>query len=325
MKFISLLVTISFVLISLSSVQADQTSLYYLDHPLVGKVYSANDQQWVSEKQLSEEIKRKQFILIGETHTNPEHHAGQARLLEQWLTNSKPTASVFEMLSYQHQFDFQQQALSVDDLMTKLDEIDSRWKWPLYQPLLQMHVEHQLPIIGGNLTKQQLSQYSSKRLSDSDDCKVERDGLAIDICTLLNEQQQKTIEQLIFDAHCGYLPMEHTPTLKQAQLAKDASFSIAMAKNAGEYQLALIAGSVHVRKDIGVPVHLQELIPAVHDALLSIAFFNVQPEKTQIGDYFPQTEVSQQYDYVIFTPSERNQDPCEEFAEQLKNMKKSKH
>jgi len=83
------------------------------------------------------------------------------------------------------------------------------------------------------------------------------------------------------------------------------------------HKVALIAGAVHVRKDIGVPVHLQRL----GKQFVSIAFLNVDPDKLEVEDYIDQAELNQQFDYIYFTPSERNQDPCVEFAEQLKKMK----
>lgn len=112
--------------------------------------------------------------------------------------------------------------------------------------------------------------------------------------------------------------------MMQVQLAKDASFALTMANLKDQYQIALIAGAVHVRKDIGVPVHLQKLGFPLHETVASVAFLNVDPNKLQISDYFSDANITHQYDYVIFTPSERNQDPCEEFADQLKKMKHSK-
>jgi len=177
---------------------------------------------------------------------------------------------------------------------------------------LQLQIEYKLPMLGGNLTRKQLGKYSS-----GETCEVMRGDRVINVCLVLDELRQQVIKQLIYDAHCGYLPMEKTQSMMHVQLAKDASFSITIAEIADTHQVVLIAGAIHVRKDIGVPVHLHAL---GYRSSVSIAFINVQKDKVEIDQYFEENDPSSQYDYVIFTPSDRNQDPCEEFAEQLKNM-----
>jgi len=104
----------------------------------------------------------------------------------------------------------------------------------------------------------------------------------------------------------------------RVQMAKDASFALSMANIGESHKVVLIAGAVHVRKDIGVPVHLQRL----GKESVSIAFMAVDPEKLTVKEYSESLALSEQFDYVYFMPSERNQDPCVEFAEQLKKMKK---
>ena len=83
-----------------SQVQADWQSLYYRDHPLVGKIYSSADEAWISRQQMDVELKKSQYILLGEIHTNLDHHIGQADIIHSWISAEKETALVFEMLAY---------------------------------------------------------------------------------------------------------------------------------------------------------------------------------------------------------------------------------
>ncbi len=292
---------------------AEWQSLYYRDHPFVGKVFSTQDETWISTQQLDTNIQHEQFILLGETHTNPDHHIGQANIIEKWLSSKQPAALAFEMLAY----DDWKQALhpeySLEDLHQKLEEVTSRWDWEMYKPILDVQIKHQLPMIGANLTREQLDEYSSNQ-----ECHVVRQGTSLEFCDALTQDQQTSIKQLIFDAHCGYLPLEHTASLMRTQLAKDASFALSVANIGKTHKVALIAGAVHIRKDIGVPVHLHRL----GKKSVSIAFVNVDPDKLKVEDYVSHADLNQQFDYIYFTPSERNQDPCVEFAEQLKKMKK---
>ena len=300
------------------SVYANQAPLYYLDHPLVGKVFSASDRRWVTESHLIGMLQDKQFILLGESHTNPVHHAGQARLIERWLKAEKPTALVLEMLAYGDESPANNSELTLEALTTSLEEVARGWQWHLYAPLLALHLKHQLPLHGGNLVSAQKHDFSSGQ-----SCQLSRQDMTIDVCDLFASSQQKYLQQLIFAAHCDYLPMAQTPPLMRIQIAKDASLAMTMAEMGDSHQVALIAGAIHVRKDIGVPVHLHKLGYSPETSVASVAFVNVQPEKLQVDDYFDEVGVADQYDYVIFTASERNQDPCIEFSEQLRKMKKT--
>ena len=313
-RLLLLFMTVACCVASLA--HADWQSLYYRDHPFVGKVFSINDKAWISPQQLDENIQHEQFILLGETHTNPDHHIGQAKIIEKWLSIDQPSALVFEMVAYDDWSKLQTEyssKQSLESLHKKLEEISGQWDWELYKPILEVQIEHQLPIVGANLTRAQLNEYSS-----DEKCRVSRQGVVLEFCDSLADDMQAAIKQLIFDAHCGYLPLEHTKPLLLTQMAKDASFALSLANMGNTYKVALIAGAVHVRKDIGVPVHLQRL----GKQSVSIAFVNVDPDKLSIEEYIDYADLTQQFDYIYFTPSERNQDPCIEFAEQLKKMKK---
>ena len=296
-----------------SLAHADWQSLYYRDHPFVGKVFSTKNKTWISAQQLDESIEHEQIILLGETHTNPDHHRGQAEIIENWLSADKPSALVFEMLAYEDWKQPLHPEYSLDELHQKLEQVSSRWDWDLYRPILDIQIKHQLPMVGANLTRVQIDEYSS-----DEKCQLTRQGTSLAFCDLLTDDQKNSIKQLIFDAHCGYLPLENSAPLLKTQMAKDASFAVSLVNLGNTHKVALIAGAVHIRKDIGVPVHLHRL----GQQSVSIAFVNVDPDKLAVEDYVDHADSNQQFDYLYFTPSERNQDPCVEFAEQLKKMKK---
>ena len=203
--------------------------------------------------------------------------------------------------------------LGLNELLAQLEEVASKWDWQQYSPILQVQIDHQLAMLGANLSDDQRSEFSK-----GESCSITRQRSSLEFCETLDENQRDSIRQLIFDAHCAYLPIEHIDPLLNTQIAKDASFALALSEIGATHKAVLIAGSAHVRKDIGVPVHLQRL----GKKSISIAFMNVAPEKFSPKDYFDQPSLDQQFDYIYFTPSERNQDPCVEFEEQLKKMKK---
>jgi uncharacterized iron-regulated protein len=197
-------------------------------------------------------------------------------------------------------------------LSKALDAEASRWDWSIYQPIIDIAIDKKMPIFAANLSREALKKYAQGTV-----CELVHANNSMQICDTINETKYTAINQLIYDAHCGYVPTEQLNPLVNIQIAKDAAFALSMVEAGEDSNAVLIAGAVHTRKDIGVPVHLQKL--GVDS--LSIVFLPVDPLKENPETYFDQ-QFGDQYDYVFFTPSERNTDPCVEFAEQLKKMNK---
>lgn len=297
---------------------AQWQSQYYRDHPLAGKIYSTGDQAWISEQALIAKLHETRLLLLGETHSNADHHSRQAHIIQAWMAGGSRPGLVLEMINYQDSEQLQSPAFTLETLMRRLEEIAGQWNWQAYVPILELKLEHNLPMLGANLSRQQLDQFSRQGK-----CEISRSQAQLNVCQALSQAQKETIRQLVFDAHCGYLPREHTESFVQTQIAKDASFALSLAKAAADDKAVLIAGSVHVRKDIGVPVHLR----ALGQAAVSMTFMNVVPARTRFEDYMPAAPAAdrqeQLFDYIYFTPSDRNLDPCVEFAEQLKKIKQA--
>ena len=303
----------------LAQADAQWQSQYYRDHPLAGKIYSTQERAWISEQTLIARLNEARLLLLGETHTNFDHHSRQAHIIQEWMAGGPGPSLVLEMINYQDSEQLQSPKFNLDTLKGKLEEIAGQWNWQVYTPILELKLAHNLPMLGANLSRQQLDQFSRQGK-----CEISRPQARLNICQALNEAQKETIRQLVFDGHCGYLPLERTEPLMQIQIAKDASFALSLAKAGADNKAVLIAGSVHVRKDIGVPVHLR----ALGRTFVSMTFMNVAPAKTRFEDYMPASPAAdshrQLFDYIYFTPSDRNLDPCVEFAEQLKKMRQVK-
>jgi hypothetical protein len=78
----------------------------------------------------------------------------------------------------------------------------------------------------------------------------------------------------------------------------------------------LITGAGHARNDRGVPYYLRLVDP---DALVvSIGFREVSAGAEAISDY----QDAANYDFVWFTPRVDDNDPCEQFKDQLKSLNK---
>ena len=290
---------------------ADWASPYYADHPLVGKIYAPAKQDWASRAEVEQALNSSDYLLLGETHSNPDHHIGQARLITEYLRVKSKAVIVFEMLEVSSWRRSGEVWDELDSLLAKVKELAPRWGWDIYQPILKVAIDRQLPIYASNLNREELAKFHK-----SAQCSHTRGGKTLEFCDTINSLQHAAVKDLIFDAHCGYVPREQLDALVNMQIARDASFALSML-NAHEIAApVLITGAVHARKDIGVPVHLR----ANGVKSLSIVFLSVDPNRKSPHEYF-EADLGLQYDYIYFTPSERNTDPCVEFAEQLKKIK----
>lgn len=288
---------------------AEWSSPYFVDHPLVGKIYSPQQEGWVTAEQVNKAIQDTQYLLIGETHTNADHHRGQATLISSLLSDQSRPRLVLEMLTIELWRGKPQTWSNINELKNTLESVAKGWDWDIYEPILDLAVTNQLPILPANLNKQQRNYFANNR-----NCSIKQNGKKIEFCDTISAAQKNAIEKLILDAHCGYLQPSQLPPLANIQIAKDASFALSLYRAGSKHKAVLIAGAVHVRKDIGVPIHLQNL----GANSISIAFVAVDPKRATPDEYISSAE---QFDYIFFTPSERNIDPCIEFEEQLKKMK----
>lgn len=307
MKYLVIALMASFVGTLPASTQWQ--SKYFHDHSLVGKIFHVQKGRWVSLDSLTEIMQEHNIVLLGETHSNPDHHNLQAQVIASLIQVGESPAIVMEMLEYdQHIGDHS----SDEALLNAAEILSPRWDWSWYQPIARVAYENQLPLLGGNLNEQILKDIRQQNL-----CEFDLAGLTMNICQSLSTTAISQIQQLIYESHCEYMPLQHTRGMAYAQIAKDIAFANKLVSNSENNLAVLIAGSVHVRKDIGVPIHLQQL----GQSALSIGFVNVHPDFQKISDYTALTPKDSAYDVLVFTPSDRDQDPCIEFAKQLEKMR----
>jgi uncharacterized iron-regulated protein len=73
-------------------------SLAGRDHPLAGRVWDVAAGAFLSEAELIAKLSAANFVLLGETHTNPDHHRLQARIVAGLRAAGGFQAVAFEML-----------------------------------------------------------------------------------------------------------------------------------------------------------------------------------------------------------------------------------
>ena len=68
------------------------------DHELVGKIWSESDQSFIGIDELVSRISGARYLLIGEKHDNPDHHAIQLNVLEFLSSEGKLSQLAMEMM-----------------------------------------------------------------------------------------------------------------------------------------------------------------------------------------------------------------------------------
>ncbi|MXY14737.1 MAG: ChaN family lipoprotein [Proteobacteria bacterium] len=283
----------------------DWQSAFYQDHALVGKIWDTRKSRWISEQQLHAAVLDSKFILLGETHDNPDHHRVQAQVLNWLAVAGQKPAVVMEMLAQEA---WQNQPAFWTDLKLLQQQAaaqDQRWPWDLYTPLLQSVVDHRLQLVAGNVKRETLH---ARIEANGQDWRQE-----LSARYSIPEHGLGKLEQEIAESHCGYVDAAHLPFMVEAQLQRDRAMTSALADS--PVPAVLVAGRGHVRNDYAVPVQLRN---ACHcDSLLSVALHPVHPDALEPEDYLQGT--SNAYDILYFTPNHTREVPCEKFSHQLQN------
>lgn len=289
----------------------------YADHPLVGRIWRPGEQAWSTAQQLRTDLSRSRFVLLGETHDNPDHHRLQAQLLEAMAAQGRHPAVAFEMLDLGQQPALGDFLRSRDrhaaDLGPAVDWAASGWPaWSMYAPIATVALDNDLEIVAANLPREQVKAVVRQGFQALGPGKVAQLGLdqplpAPDAEAMLDE---------IYLSHCKLMPKAALAGMVDAQRARNAIMALRMRESAGSGGAVLIAGAGHARSDYGVPLDLRRDAPDAD--VLSVAMVEVQPGQHQPSEYADRYAAARlPFDYVLFTPAVEREDPCERLQRQF--------
>ena len=228
-------------------------------------------------------MSQARYVILGETHDNPEHHRLQRIVLEALAARGRSAVLAMEQFDSQYQKDMDAARVRGADAEGLADagRFDRKgWNWPLYKPLVQFALEFGWPLAAANLSR------SDARAIVFD---PSRSGLPP-----ADPAVEKALARDIGESHCGHPPeAKLLHGMVEAQRARDARMASVFKRDT-----VLITGAGHARRDRGVPIYLT-------GDLVSVAFMEVQSGATSPQDYEPQS-----YDYLWFTPRAVREDPC---------------
>ena len=279
-------------------------------HPLLGRFWDVRAASWVDEATLEKALAGADFVLLGETHDNPDHHLLQARMVRAVTAAGRRPAIGFEMLESDQQ-------AKVDAAIARAPHDPgaiaqavgwARSGWPefaLYRPVFAAALDAGLPIVATNLSRQRAREVVARGVSVLDP-KVRE---MLDRQGPLPAEAVRELREEMYESHCRQLPESMLDPMVQMQRARDAQIAERLLAASAGRGGVLIAGSGHVRNDRGVAAYLAREAPG--RTVLAVAFLEVSPGRLDPADYgegFGSGPLP--FDYVGFTSRTERPDPC---------------
>jgi uncharacterized iron-regulated protein len=275
------------------------------EHPLTGKIWSLRERAFVAPAVLEAALESAPRLLLGETHDNLDQHKLEAALLEKWLKAHPEARVAFEMLD-------EDQAQKLVPRPRTAYELAARVAWQesglpdfeLYAPVFATVIDYGAQVVAAHPNREHVHSAMLGELSEQE--------RAPELDRELPAPERSALADEIRESHCGYAPADVLEPMLRAQTYKDAFMAHVIAQAAPS---ALVAGRGHVRRDRGVPFHLQK---EGKTDFLSVALLDVDDARKKAEQY----DVAA-FDFVIFTPRVSDEDPCARFKKQLEELKKS--
>ncbi|WP_418320895.1 ChaN family lipoprotein [Piscinibacter sakaiensis] len=195
------------------------------------------------------------LALLGEVHDNADGQRLRLATLQRAIARGWRPAIVMEQFDTdrQPQIDASRRERPGDAGHLIEQAGGDGWDWPLYRPLVQLALDHQLPLIAGNLPRAQ-----ARRLVREQHAAVlgAENARSLGLDQPLPPDWQAAQQREIEIGHCNALPATMLPGMVRAQAARDAVLAERLARHRANGTV-LIAGNGHVRRDIGVPLWLR--------------------------------------------------------------------
>ncbi|MBF0333080.1 MAG: ChaN family lipoprotein [Alphaproteobacteria bacterium] len=289
----------------------------HADHPLVGRIWFPAERRFATPEELAQAAAQADFLLLGEAHDNPDHHALQAWMVRAVAALGRRPAVAFEMLDSSQAPALASHLASAPGdaagLGSAVDWTKTGWPdWSTYQPIAQAALDHRLAIVTANLPRDEVRRVMKEG--------ARPDGLTV---AELPPPLHADLADEIRHGHCGHMPESMVAPMVAMQLVRDALMARALVQGAalpGSDSAVLIAGSGHVRADRGVPWQLRETAPG---RVFALAFTEARPESDDPAAYGANWGAETvPFDAVWFTPLFDDTDPCAEMAKQMRDKGK---
>jgi len=285
---------------------------------LVGKIWSRKKNAFISPKQLGTELKEKNYILLGETHDNPDHHWLQAQIIELLSQQNIKPSLVMEMIRVDQmwrldKYRAQKNAKAMHLGTALLWEANGWPAWEMYLPIGELIFKHNLEVYPGMASRMTNNHLIKSNLFTMSQENKEKLKLNIALDPVL----QKSLVDEVRSSHCDRLPERVLKPMAGVQRFRDAWMADVMIQAATsddgkKRQVILVAGSGHTRDDRGVPWYLRKRSPETDPNSASIQFSEVTKTSKTIKDLAakdPNGKLAA--DYIWLTPAVTRGNYCD--------------
>jgi uncharacterized iron-regulated protein len=290
------------------------------DHPLTGRIWDVGRGRFIGPETLTARLAAARFVLLGESHDNPDHHALQARIVRALAAAGRRPAVAFEMLTTAQAPALARHLATAPGDAAGLGEAvgwrESGWPdWRHYQPIAEAALAAGLPLVAANLPLPTARAVSRGAAGVLDARLVARYGLD----RPPPPDVERAMAAELRESHCGQAPEGRLPGMIAAQRARDARMAESLLAGQADGAV-LVAGAGHVRTDRGVPSFLRLGEPGARVAAL--AFLEVRPAAGTPADYAARPEGRLPFDFVWFTPRAGDEDPCARLEKTLERLQR---
>lgn len=262
------------------------------DHAQVGQIIDLRSGHEITRDALVQTLAAAPVVLLGEKHDNFDHHALQLWLLKTLEAQRKQGALVMEMLTVNQQENVSAVQNKIragempDDVPAAL-EWHTGWDWQQYGELVTYALQQPYPLLAANLNRDALMG-------------IYRDPPVLKGSASTAAEVSLRLSEQIRESHCNKLPEKQVPAMLAVQQQRDRSMAQILLD--APRPALLIAGAYHVRYDLGIPLHLQDL--------QSLDVPDKDAQKVLIFAEVGQTIDQGSADFVWYTPAVAEKDYC---------------
>lgn len=254
------------------------------EHAELGQIRELRTGQVLTPEQLVQRLAVAPRVLVGEQHDNPDHHALELWLLRA-LEQQRPQGSLLlEMLepAQQTRVDALKPSATLPVDLVQALQWQSGWDWALYGPIVRHALAQPYPVLAANLDRDEVRE-------------IYRQVPKLQGPRATASTVTEALLDQVREGHCGLLPESQMPAMLAVQQQRDRRIAQRLVQ--APTPAMLLAGAYHVRKDMGVPLHLLDLGVEKGTQVLMLA---------QVGQVVEPGIA----DFVWFTAAVAEQDYC---------------
>lgn len=253
MKKILSFLALAFILAGCSLKQSPSVSI---NTPF--KIEQTSDKKPLSYGVLIDKLKDYDIVILGEFHDNLDHHLMQLAIIKD-LSKFHNYALAFEMLNtdlqgFINEAKTKKQSIKKEEL-AKAIKWQEDWYYEDYKDLIEYAFYGENALIAANFSVQEAQKiYDGEKLAPLTGAKSTTSAVKAKIKELVNSFHSMSDEA--------------SAVFVDVQMRRDRSMAQVLA--ALKQPSILITGMFHASKDIGVPLHLEDLAPAKKVAVVAL-------------------------------------------------------